>query len=266
MIKFSSEEKSIQRELAALTLRAACPIVWHDRKKRSPKTVDGATCFFIRFENGIVGITAHHVLNAYKHAFASNSNVVCQLRTSSPFDFTSAVIDTDESRDLATFRISDRMLGEAETVALDCRGIWPPPRIDDQRWLSACGFPESMRRVTESGGLMSDAWGALPIVESFTDSEILITYDPSRDEAADWAQGRPPLGTNLSGCSGGPVLMHGELNGLQRWFPVGFVAAGPRNLGEGTSAEFDIIRVRRIHMMQPDGKIAKNDYAGWLPR
>ncbi|HEX4113486.1 MAG TPA: hypothetical protein VH020_13215 [Stellaceae bacterium] len=57
------------------------------------------------------------------------------------------------------------------------------------------------------------------------------------------------------------MLVHYERNGLHRWFPVGMMVAGPRGQGTGSSAEFDILRLRRIHFIQPDGTIDHPDAA-----
>ncbi|WP_166121483.1 hypothetical protein, partial [Acetobacter farinalis] len=74
----------------------------------------------------------------------------------------------------------------------------------------------------------------------------------------------PPLGYNMSGCSGGPVLMHGDRKGLHRWFIVAMVIRGPNGAGKGDAGVFDIITLRRIDAIQPNGKI-KQDPVGWLP-
>lgn len=62
--------------------------------------------------------------------------------------------------------------------------------------------------------------------------------------------------------------MHVERNGLHRWFPVGIIVRGPKDEGNdgaiGAVAEFDMIRLRRIHVIQPDGTI-KRESGGWLP-
>jgi hypothetical protein len=261
---FTPEDRTMFDEVATLTLRVARPLVWHDRTQGWPKSLDGATCFFLRFEQGVVGVTAHHVVRAYEAAIAANQNIICQLRTSPAFDLMAAIIDRDVVRDIATFRVSEDILRQTEAVALDCRGDWPPPTPDSLRALSICGFPEEMRTTTADRTAEFAAWGALAAVESITEREILVTYDPARDQPARWAAALPPVGLNLSGCSGGPVLMHGTRNGLHRWFPVGLVVAGPRDQGTGASAEFDMIRLRRIHVIQRDGSIDK-DGAGWLP-
>lgn len=261
---FTPENQAMFDEVAALTLRIARPLIWHDRTQGWPKTLDGATCFFLRFKQSVIGVTAHHVVRAYKEAVAANQNIVCQLRTSAAFDLIAAIIDTDEERDIATFRISENILVQTEAIALDCQGDWPPPTPDSLRALSICGFPKNMRTNTADQTAEFAAWGALAAVESITEREILVTYDPTRDQPTRWAPILPPVGLNLSGCSGGPVLMHGTRNGLHRWFPVGLVIVGPKEQGTGTLSEFDIIRLRRIHVIRPDGLIEKYN-SGWLP-
>jgi hypothetical protein len=257
-------DPAVLKELADLTRRVACPLVWHDRTEVWPKTLDGATCFFLQFERGFVGVTAHHVVRAYEDAAAANQNVICQLQTSPPFDLTAAMIDRDVDRDIATFHVPEHLLLRINVVALDCRGDWPPPHPDGLRGLSVCGFPEHMRTTTANGIAEFGVWAGLPAAESVTEREILITYDPARDLSVDWAPAVPGVGLNLSGCSGGPALMHGIKNGLHRWFPVGLVVAGPKDQGTGASGEFDMIRLRRIHVVRPDGTIEKDD-GGWLP-
>jgi hypothetical protein len=265
-VVIAPEVQALQEEVAEFTKQVACPLVWHDRREGWPKVLDGATCFFLRFEHGVVGVTALHVVRAFEDAAAANEKVVCQLRTSAPFDLTAAIIDRDEVRDVATFRVPESVLAQTGRVALDCCGAWPPPEPKSLRKLSICGFPESTRTTTADQIAEFRAWGALAVVEDFTDREILVTYEPAIVQPASWAPAMPPLGFNMSGCSGGPVLMHGTRNGLHRWFPVGLIARGPKDEGcQGASAEFDMIRLRRIHVIRPDGTIEKEAAGGWLP-
>jgi hypothetical protein len=194
----------------------------------------------------------------------ANLNLVCQLRTSPPFDLSAAIIERDAQRDIATFRVSEAIARATEALILDCRSAWPPAKPDTNRALSVCGFPENMRRILPEGIIVSEAWGALAAVEDVTDREIVITYDPVRDLPTIWAPALPPLGFNLSGCSGGPVLMHGLVNGLHRWFPVGIIIRSPTGESTGSMTDFDIIRFQRIHVIRPDGTIEASA-SGWLP-
>jgi hypothetical protein len=63
------------------------------------------------------------------------------------------------------------------------------------------------------------------------------------------------------------------MGGLHRWFAAGLVLAGPKLEEDKTSLEqeikrsleFDIIRLRRIDSIQPNGRIA-GENSGWLPK
>jgi hypothetical protein len=270
------DEDPVHNEVAALTLQVARPLIWHDRTEGWPKRLDGATCFFLQFEVGIIGVTANHVISAYESAVAANPNIICQLRTSPAFDLGGAIIARDAERDIATFAVPEAVLSQISAIPLDCRGSWPPPEPQSLWLLSVCGFPESMRTSRADRSAEFGAWGALATVECVTRYEILITCDPAIVQPSAWAPTLPPLGFNLSGCSGGPVLVHGDRNGLHRWFAVGLIAAGPKERGEeadtfdmakqGEAAEFDMIRLRRIDNILPDGTITRPaDDTGWLP-
>jgi len=228
----------------------------------------GGTCFFLRFERGIIGVTANHVVNAYESAAAANPNTVCQLRNSPAFDLVGAIIARDAARDIATFAVSEAVLSHIEAIPLDCRASWPPPEPQHLWLLSVCGFPETMRTSRADRSAEFGAWGALAAVECVTRDEILITYDPAIVKPTEWAPRLPPLGFNLSGCSGGPVLLHGHWNGLHRWFAVGLIAGGPKEeKKQGLASECDMIRLRRIDTIQPAGTISRpaDDSGGWLP-
>jgi hypothetical protein len=263
----AADDQAVHDEVAALTLKVARPLIWHDRTEGWPKRLDGATCFFLRFDAGIIGVTANHVIDAYERALGGNPNTVCQLRNSPAVDLLEAIIARDAVRDIATFAVSEAMLSQIDAIPLDCRGGWPPPEPQTLWLLSLCGFPESMRVTKPNRSAEFGAWGALAAVECITRDEILITYDPAIVQPAAWAPVLPPLGFNMSGCSGGPVLVHGTRNGLHRWFPVGLIAEGPREQKkQGAAAEFDMIRLRRINSIRPDGTVRRlSEGTGWLP-
>ncbi len=247
-------EREVRDEIAKLTLQVARPIVWHDPKMGFPKPIEGATCFFLRFAGRILGITANHVVVAYEAALTVTPGIVCQLKVSPPFDLLGSIVARDKDLDLATFAVSEEFVSQAEAVALDCRGDWPPPMPERGGRLSVCGFPELIRRVDAHGTGQFQAYGALAAVDDLTDRDIITTYEPERDLDSGLAP-KPPLGFNMSGCSGGPVLAHGVRNGLLRWFPVGLIVSGPRADGPRLFEGVDIIHCRRIDFIQPDGTI-----------
>jgi len=261
------EDRAVRDEVAALTLRVACPLIWHDRTEGWPKTLDGATCFFLRLDQAVIGVTANHVIRHYESAVSANPNTICQLRNSPIFDLAAAIIARDAARDIATFAVPEAVLSLIGAIPLDYRRDWPPPEPQSLWLLSACGFPESLRTTRADRTAEFRAWGALAAVEYVTHDEILITYDPAIVKPAAWAPHLPPVGFNLSGCSGGPVLVHGTRKGLLRWFAVGLIAEGPKeHAKQGASSGFDMIRLRRIDIIQPDGTIRQpTSDTGWLP-
>ena len=207
------------------------------------------------------------MIDAYEHAVAANPNTACQLRNSPAFDLSSSIIARDAARDVATFAVSEAVLSHIDAIPLDCRGSRPPPEPRHLWLLSVCGFPESMLITRPDRSAEFRAWGTLAAVEGVTPDEILITHDPAIVKPATWAPVLPPIGFNMSGCSGGPVLVHGDRNGLHRWFPVGLIHAGPKEQQkQGEAAAFDMIRLRRIDIIQPDGTIKRPaENIGWLP-
>ena len=170
------------REISTFTLRVCTPIYWHDRGQPFPKDMQGASCFFLRFEERVVGITADHVVDAYYAACAQTPALVCQVRLA-PFDLDAALIDRDRGLDLATFAVSEADIRAIDAVPIDCRGNWPPPTPDRMRAASLAGFPEIMRIVRPDRSAEFNAYGALPTVEDVTDSQIIFTYDRERCEA-----------------------------------------------------------------------------------
>jgi hypothetical protein len=110
------------------------------------------------------------------------------------------------------------------------------------------------------------ALGMLTTVDHITDREIVVIYDPAQApmEPLSGLAPAPPPRLNISGCSGGPAILHGMRRGLHRWFPVGAIVGGSGTASEGAAREFDLIRIRRIDCIRPDGKIERRS-AGWLP-
>ena len=264
-MKGNSTELAVAEALADFTLKVATPMVWHDRKEGWPKRISGGTCFFLRFSNGIFGVTANHVVEALQRAIADSRNTVCQIRASAPIDLPGLIIDRCPEWDIATFRASEQLVEAIGVTVLDCRGDWPPPEPVVGRTVTFCGFPEAERATPEPGVVAMFACGSVAMIDAVTARDLIVTYDPVRDEEAPWAPWKQPLGYNMSGCSGGPVLSHGSRNGLQRWFLIAMVVRGPKGKGIGQADGWDMITMRRIDAIQPDGTI-KGEDSGWLPR
>src|SRR5260370_39051209 len=99
------EVRAVHKEIAALTLQVARRLIWHDRTEGWPKRLDGGTCFFLRFERGIIGITANHVIGAVESAVVANSNTICHLRNSTELDLAGAIIARNMAHESATYEL-----------------------------------------------------------------------------------------------------------------------------------------------------------------
>jgi hypothetical protein len=256
------------KEIAAFGLKVCRPLFWHDGPSRWPKEVRGASCFVMRFQERLVGVTAAHVVNEFRAAAARTSTLVCQLYNIS-FDLETAIIDIDNDLDIATFAVSEDELTSSGAIAIDCGMRWPPPVPKPGSPIQLVGYPEIIRLVNEDLSGIYEAYGALTTVDHVTDRDLLVIYDPAQSPVQpleDAVAGLPPPRFDMSGCSGGPAIAHGEVGGLHRWFPVGIIVAGSGDVGsDGVTKEFDMIRVRRIDRIRPDGTIDRTSSSGWLP-
>jgi hypothetical protein len=261
-----SRASDFANEIGNFTLRVCTPLYWHDRRVPFPKDIRGASCFILRFGGRLIGITAAHVLQAYRDDREENPALICQLRLM-PFNLIDAIIDCDADLDIATFALSEEQLRQVEGVPIDCIGQWPPPAPTRMRAVSLAGFPEILRETYADRSALFAAYGGLSTIEDFSDREILLTFDPARDQSMMNRLPLPPLGLNMSGCSGGPVLINGQRNGLLRWFPAGIIIGGSNRDSQderGEAEAFDTIRVRRIHFVRENGTIERPS-SGWLP-
>jgi hypothetical protein len=251
------------------TLKCCIPLYWHDRLLPWPKTVKGASCFVLKSVQQLVVVTAAHVFRIYERCLKKNPRLVCQLRLL-PYNLSEALIDIDDDLDIATFKLSDAELAKIPGIPVDCSLQWPPPRPDCGRLISLAGFPELMREVYSDGSGVFRAYGALAAIDAFSDRQIITTYDPTRDQPFMTGVPAPPLGFNMSGCSGGIVLMPEIKDGEWRFFVIGLIADGTRDIDPGEDHEndtnlvrradrilpnADTILIRRIHRILPDGTI-----------
>jgi hypothetical protein len=243
-------------ELSQVTLALCIPLHWHDRRLPWPKPVTGASSFVLGFDEGLVLVTAAHVYRAYERGVLKNPHLVCQLRTH-VLDLRGQLIDIDDDLDIATFRLARAALDEIGGHAVPIEK-WPLPEPIEGRGLSLAGFPECIREVYADGSGMFQAYGAQPVVENVSDRQIWTTYDPTRDVPLSDDVPAPPLGFNMSGCSGGIVLMPEWKPSDAAWRlqPVGLIRAGSHDMQvDADRPPIDHIFIARLNRLRPDGSI-----------
>ena len=245
-------------------MEVARPLFWTDARAPWPKRLHGATCFILRFDGGLVGITADHVIKVFEQAERRASGKVAMLRTAR-LDLTRVLIDRDSDLDLATFQVTEEQAAESHARVLDCRGAWPLPMPCRGAAITFAGFPEDFRQESYPTQTEFRAASYATRVEDLNDRAIVAIYDPARgDHRLLAAPGFTEVGANWSGCSGGPVLVHYERDGLHRWHAVGVLVEGPGGNLVGAPNDFDQFVFRRIDFVNADGTLKKSD-EGWLP-
>jgi hypothetical protein len=247
--------------VSAYMLQAARPLFWHIGVMNDG-VLRGASTFILQFADRHVAVTADHVIAQYLEALAADERTLCQIGLARVWP-ERALIDRSAKLDIATFEVDPERLPQMGAVAFDCRYDWPPPETAVGDTLTLAGYLDLRRNKLGKGHYEMEAWGAHGIADGVSDREIVTVYDAERTFAADGVA-KPPLGYNMSGCSGGPVIVLKVLNGLMRWFPVGFIYKGPDGNAEGEFTTFDRIHIRKLHFIQPDGTIREPE-TGWLP-
>lgn len=255
--------RQISTIIADFLLRVCVPLYWHDQDAGWPRTVRGGSSFVMRFPDRLVGVTAAHVVDIYYQEAAQVRRLTSQLGKIA-FDLHEKVLDLDAEADIATFSVSQEEMARIGAPAFDCRTEWPPPVPQAGSPIGLIGFPEQLILPKEIASAEFPAYGALTIADDVSERDIIVTVDPTREVPLARSAALPPLGMNLSGCSGGPAVFHTFRSGMLVWHPVGIVIGGAGDRPEGAMQEFDIIRLRRINSIRSDGTIERRS-SGWLP-
>jgi hypothetical protein len=244
-------------------LKVARPLFWHVGVANSgiPR---GATAFILRFDERLVAVTADHVMQQYLDAIRTDQRMLCQLGKIRIWPENS-IIDRSKTSDIATFGITERELRDGEAVAVNCSGAaWPPPEIVEGDTISMAGFLDEHRVKYGPAHYEMRAWGAHGVADRVTSRDIVTLYEPERVHEPNAEIPKPPLGFNMSGCSGGPVFLIKSINGFLRSRIIGLIYRGPKGKAEGELAGSDRIFIRRIHNLNRDGTINEPE-TGWLP-
>jgi hypothetical protein len=232
---------------------------------RSPRP-RGASAFILQFERGFIAVTADHVLQEYSASLEADDRTICQIGNCQVW-LERSLVARNAKLDIATFEVVQSQLKDIGADTIDCRGQWPPPNVEVGDTITLTGFLDEQRRRFAANRYDMPAWGAHGIAEAITETDIVTIYEPEHVLTVNTSVPKPPLGLNLSGCSGGPCFLVKTVKGLLRWFPVGLIYRGPRKepgVDAGEFASFDQIRIRRLHFLKSDGAIEDPD-SGWLP-
>jgi hypothetical protein len=203
----------------------------------------GGSAFLVRTPDGILGITAGHVLDEFiaaRHACESIAATLGGLA----FDLEERLIERGGSVDIATFRVS-----EAELSAVGFRPLekaWPPSIPASNGTVLLAGWPGHERIVGQrvTGGLYI-GWGSAGV----SDLQLTIRVDHEKGAFSPFpGVPLPPPGFEFGGISGGPVmLLDAGDDGLGiKWRVAGIIKEG----------KYDCIVATRADVIHDDGRIS----------
>ena len=204
-VKLTAEQREAANQLSAHMLRVARPFFWHIGV-RNDGVPRGASAFILQFERGSVAVTADHVLEEYSAALEADDRTICQLGTCQVWPKRS-LIARNKKLDIATFEVVQSQLKDIGAETIDCRGQWPPRDVEEGDTITLTGFLDEQRTRFAANRYNMPAWGAHGIAEAITETDIVTIYEPAHVLTVNTSVPKPPLGLNLSGCSGGPCFL-----------------------------------------------------------
>lgn len=232
--------------------RYVVPFFFGQADESGQIVLKNGSAFFVRTSETVFGITADHVITGCLEA-SGGDTISCGLfpvnYSTRPADLVEfdnledRIIDRNERRDIATFRVTD---DELTKLGVTVASKWPPVPPEIGKGIGLCGFPSDQRaRETISDVAMRSgirevvlSFMVFPVMAVATSiSELQITY------VFDWkttvqTQGFriTPTDLDLGGMSGGPCFTKVETPaGIEHWAPVGVIFEGRMNpdMGDG---------------------------------
>jgi hypothetical protein len=228
-------------------------LLWSVQEKARPTPLQyrQGSMFFLDCGRGPFAVAAGHVFEQFVTDRAQLRVRGCQIGFVG-FNPEERLIDWGRDRriDLATFKITTEEIAEIrKQIVRGTNGRWPaPPNVGEAVYFG--GFPGIERIEVAprefSFGLHS---GMVPLTD-MTDYQLCSRFDRRY-----WVDARglglPPVGYDLGGVSGGPMLQPVYQDGVWGWRLVGVLSEAVME------QDFERITAVRAHFLLPDGRIGR---------
>ena len=236
-------------------LEFAVPLWWVFNDNESGIALRNGSAFLVDFGQGVFAVTAAHVLREYSEAKRTAVAICCQLGNVL-LDPEERLIACRDDLDIATFRLDP---SEVKQIGKSIATLGPPnwellnPTVGNFAFFA--GFPAQSREMTPDGlAFVTAPYFATTPITSVTEHQIACRFD--REKMIDFSgSGLPPVGYDIGGVSGGPMLIptlvrEGEPEGIV-WRFAGVVVQA----SVGANVMFEQVVAVRGHYVHPDGKI-----------
>lgn len=205
--------------LAASTVE---PLFWLAGPPDAELLRNGTT-FFVNAGQGIFGVTAGHVFDAYV-AHKRDGGGPCHVGMQGvSFDLESRLIDRGRDVDIATYRLEPREIGRLGAT-IRHEPNWPPEPPRTGRGVFYAGYPTAARKLVGERTIEWGVYGAGGIATSVNDRSIVCRMEPDNLIEA-LGLPRPDGGYDTGGLGGAPLFVFSE-SSLVYWKLAGVINEG----------------------------------------
>jgi hypothetical protein len=182
------------------------PIFWLALDAEQTAELRNGSAFLVDCGQGTFAVTAAHVFVAYTEAKRTAAQIACQIGNLL-FDPEAKLIDRDTSTDIATFRLSPEDVAKIDKPVLSSNEAnWPPSPANEGDFAFFAGYPAQARGMAPGNYFAAVPYRAMTPITTITDYQITCRFN--RDKMLDHSgQGLPPVGYDIGGMSGGPLLI-----------------------------------------------------------
>jgi hypothetical protein len=223
---------------------------YQSRLIETPLLPSQGSMFFLDCGRGPFAVTAGHVFDTFVEHCGKYRVRGCQIGNVGFNPQERLIANGKDLRiDLATFRVTrEEIAATGKKIVQGIDGPWPPPPDKDAAVFFA-GFPGCERDQIGRQEIVFGLHSAMPRLTSFTEHQLCCQFDRSG-----WVDvrglGLPPVGYDIGGVSGGPMLEPIFVNGAWGWRLIGVIS-------EAISVQgFERVTAVRAHFILPDGRIS----------
>jgi hypothetical protein len=226
-------------------------LLWstQEREKPTPLEYRQGSMFFLDCGKGPFAVTAGHVFEQFVSDRALRRVRGVQIGNVG-FNPEERLIawGRDKKIDIATFRITPEEIARiGKKVVPGADAAWPPPP-DLREAVFFGGFPGCERIEVAPMEFSFGLHSAMTPLTDFTDYQLGCRFDRQY-----WVDvrglGLPPVGYDLGGVSGGPMLQPVYQGRVWGWRLVGVISEAIME------QDFERITAVRAHFILPDGRI-----------
>lgn len=210
-------------ELLRLAASTVEPLFWPVGPPDSAVLRNGTT-FFVNAGQGIFGVTAGQVFDAYV-AHKRDGGGRCHVGMQGvAFDLEARLIDRGRDLDIATYRIEPREIGRLGAT-IRHEPNWPPPPTATGHGVFYAGYPAAARKLVGERSIEWGVYGARGIATSVSDRSIACRMEPDHLIEA-LGLPRPDVGGHDTGGLGGAPLFALSASSLVYWQLAGVITDG----------------------------------------